>query len=298
MGDENPEPELIESAGPWPFVTRRVYRLPDRTHVMWHSRVHRKRLPGVGRGEARSLATTLLRSLWMPDKLNWWIGIIFALGSSLFVVGSVLSLAPGLAQAWSLDTRAVNMIFFAGSIPFTAAAYLQLFQSANAGEFSPMGITEKPRTVAFGWRPQNIGWLSCALQFPGTLLFNINTFDALLPGLDWLQQDLAIWAPDVAGSVLFLASGYLAFIESSHRHFAWRPESLSWWVTFSNLLGCVAFMISAVFAFVPPQAPGFDAAGLAILFTLIGAAGFFIGSLLMLPETALPASSQPAERPS
>jgi hypothetical protein len=295
MQQRTSEPELIESAGPWPFVTRRIYRLPDRTHVVWHSRAHRKRLHGMGRGEARSLAAMLLRSLWMPDKLNWWIGTVFALGASLFVLGSVLSLAPELAQAWSLDTRATNMIFFAGSIPFTTAAYLQLFQSANAGEFSPMGVAEKPQMAAFGWRPRDIGWLSCALQFAGTLLFNANTFDAMLPGLDWLQQDLAIWAPDVAGSILFLASGYLAFIETGHAHFAWRPHSLSWWVTFANLLGCVAFMISALFAFVPPRGPDFDAAELAILFTLIGAAGFLIGSLLMLPESAIAASPVPLE---
>jgi hypothetical protein len=257
--------------------------------------VHRKRLAEEPLVKALLLYRLLLRSLWMPGQLNWWIGVIFALGSCLFILGSVLSLAPGLARAWSLDSHAVNMIFFAGSIPFTTAAYLQLFQSANAGEFSPLGVVERPRPVAFGWRPHDIGWLSCALQFPGTLLFNINTFDALLPGLDWLQQDLAIWAPDVAGSLLFLASGYLAFAETSHAHFAWRPQSLSWWVTFANLLGCIAFMISAVFAFVPPQAPGFDAAGLAVLFTLLGAAGFLVGSLLMLPETALAGIARPAE---
>ncbi|MGD8854232.1 MAG: hypothetical protein PVI28_17785 [Gammaproteobacteria bacterium] len=287
----------IETRGPWPFITYRTYRSGDGSRVVWHSRVHRKRLPAEPATKALRLGRVSLRSLWMPRQLNWWIAMIFALGASLFILGGVLSLAPGLAQAWSLDSRAVNMIFFAGSIPFTTAAYLQLFQSANAGEFSPLGVTEKPRTVAFGWRPHDIGWLSCALQFPGTLLFNINTFDALLPELDWLQQDLAIWAPDVAGSLLFLASGHLAFAETSHAHFAWRPQSLSWWVTFVNLLGCVAFMISAVFAFVPPQAPGFDAAGLASLFTLIGAGGFLIGSLLMLPETALPGPAQPAENP-
>ncbi len=149
--------------------------------------------------------------------------------------------------------------------------------------------------VLFGWRPRDIGWLSCALQFLGTLLFNLNTFDAMLPGLDWLQQDLAIWAPDFAGSLLFLASGYLAFIETCHAHFAWRPHNISWWVTLANLLGCIAFMISAVFAFVPPQSPSFDTAAFATLFTLIGATGFLIGSLLMLPETALPATSDSLE---
>ena len=291
MHKDSAESGLIESVGPWPFITRRTYRLPDRTRVVWRSRVHRKGLPRAGPVHAGAVAAALLRGLWMPGQLNWWIAVIFALGASLFMVGSVLSLAPGLARVWSLDTDAINTTFFAGSIPFTTAAYLQLFQSANAGEFSLHGIRRTRRVVLFGWRPHDIGWLSCALQFPGTALFNLNTFDATLSGLDWLQQDLMIWAPDVAGSVLFLLSGYLAFVETCHRHFAWRPDSISWWVTFANLLGCLAFMISAAFAFVPPQSPDFDAAALAALFTLVGAAGFLVGSLLMLPETALPPDS-------
>jgi hypothetical protein len=289
MRDDGDHFELIESTGPWPYITRRTYRSREGLHAVWQSRVHRKRL----HTEEPGTSPTLLRGLWMPQQLNWWIAVIFALGSSLFILGSVLSLVPPLAIAWGLDATTVNAVFFAGSIPFTTAAYLQLFQSANAGEFSPHGITQTPRAVLLGWRPRDIGWLSCALQFLGTLLFNINTFDGMVPGLDWLQQDLAIWAPDVAGSVLFLVSGYLAFIETCHAHFAWRPQSISWWVTFANLLGCVAFMISAVFALVPPDAPGFDAARLAALFTVIGAAGFLIGSLLMLPETAVAAISGP-----
>jgi len=222
----------------------------------------------------------------MPQQLNWWIGVFFAAGSSLFLLGSVLSLAPALAQKWSVEAAAINPIFFAGSIPFTIAAYLQLFQAAKAGEFTPHGGPTPRRVALFGWHPRAIGWLSCALQFLGTLLFNVNTFDAMLPGLDWLQQDLAIWAPDFAGSVLFLASGYLAFIETSHAYWAWKPASLSWWVTFVNFLGCVGFMVSAVFAFVPPQLPSFDAATVSVSFTLIGAVGFLMRALLMFPETA------------
>ena len=125
----------------------------------------------------------------------------------------------------------------------------------------------------------------------GTVLFNVNTFDAMLPNLGWLQQDLLIWTPNVFGSILFLASGYLAFIETCHMHWAWKPASISWWVTFVNLLGCVGFMISAVFAFVPPRLPSFDAVTISVTFTLIGAIGFLIGSLLMLPETAKEISS-------
>lgn len=205
------------------------------------------------------------------------------------MAGSLLVLAPAMARALSLQADTINAVFFAGSIPFTTAAYLQLYQAANAREFLPAGDSEPRRTVLFGWQPHKIGWLSCALQFVGTVLFNVNTFDAMIPGLDWLQQDLEIWIPNVAGSVLFLASGYLAFAETCHAHFAWKPASISWWVTFANLFGCVAFMISAVFAFVPPKPLAFDALTVSVTFTLLGAVGFLFGSLLMLPETARPA---------
>lgn len=282
--------ELIDSAGPWPFTTRRTLRRPDGTHLVWHSRVHRKGLPTA---QPAGLGATLLRSLWMPRQMNWWIGLIFAVGSLLFMLGSVLSLAPTIFGQWSPDATVINAIFFAGSIPFTTAAYLQLYQAANAGSFSPQG-SQRPRAVArFGWRPRDIGWLSCALQFLGTVLFNVNTFDAMLTDLDWLQQDLAIWAPDFIGSVLFLAAGYLAFIETCHAHFAWQPASISWWVACANLLGCIAFMISAFYAFVPPSTPSFDALAISVTFTLIGAAGFLVGSLLMWPETAATGADGP-----
>jgi hypothetical protein len=140
--------------------------------------------------------------------------------------------------------------------------------------------------VWFGWRPRDIGWVSCALQFVGTLLFNLNTFDGMLPGLNWFQQDLLIWGPDVLGSVLFLASGHLALLEVCHSHWVWKPHSLSWWVTFTNWMGCLAFMVSAVFAFARPHPLVVDAATISVTFTLVGAIGFLVGSLLMLPETA------------
>jgi len=278
---------LVESAGPWPFVTRRRYLRPDGSHHVWESRPHRKALLGRRASTLASAGTGLLRCLWNPRELNWWIGAVFALGSLLFMLGSLLILMPGLAQRWSFEATGINAIFFAGSIPFTTAAGLQLLQAANAGDPGPHGSAARQRTVWFGWRPHDAGWLSCALQFAGTVLFNINTFDAMLPGLNWIQQDLAIWAPDVAGSILFLISGYLAFAEAGHAHFSWRPTSLSWWITVANLLGCVAFMISAVYAFVPVQTPGFDAAEISVAFTFVGAAGFLIGSLLLLPETAI-----------
>lgn len=174
----------VESTGPWPFISRHLLVRADGERIIRRSRQHRK-----GFHEATKVVS-LRHCLWMPRQLNWWIGSVFSLGALLFMLGSALILAPALARVWALDTNTVNMIFFAGSIPFTIAAYLQLFQAANAGQFSAQVNPSPRRTLIFGWQPHQIGWLSCALQFAGTLLFNINTLDAMQPGLKWLQQDL------------------------------------------------------------------------------------------------------------
>jgi hypothetical protein len=279
-----PESRLVEEKGPWPFVTWRVFRSADGRQHTWSSRHHRKGLLIHAVAKAEGNASKLLCCLWSPRQLNWWIGTVFALGSLLFAVASILSLAPSLVRAWSLNEMAVNAVFFAGSIPFTTAAYLQLFQAANVAPFAGNESSPKQRRKFFGWRPHDIGWLSSALQFLGTILFNFNTFDAMIPGLTWFEQDLVIWIPDFAGSVLFLFSGYLAFIEACHEHWAWQPKSISWWVVFINLLGCGGFMVSAVFSIVLPGSPNLEIVTVATILTLQGAVCFLVGSLLMLPE--------------
>ena len=267
----------IHESGPGPFVTIRRGRVDGRSFV-WSSRAHRK---GLLTHEAEAwLATRGRRLHWPALLLNSWIGGGFALGSLLFFIGSVLSLAPELARDLQLSAVEVNAVYFAGSIPFTVAAYLQLFQAANA-DVATTGPRSRPELI--GWHPREIGWLSSFLQFLGTLLFNVSTF-AALGGGSWLWQDLAIWSPDVLGSILFLASGYLAFIETCHAFWGWRPRSLAWWIVYTNLLGCIAFMASAVFAFVPVAGTSALAVELSILLTAIGAVGFLAGSLLMLRE--------------
>ncbi len=279
---------LIETGGPWGFITRRVYQCAEQELILWRSRHHRKGLPSCQPGSVLRVEIALLRSLWMPRKLNWWIGSVFALGSLLFLIGSWLSLDPALAQQVSMSTTGVNRVFFLGSIPFTSAAYLQLFQAANAGRPAPWKETSRKRIHWFGWEPMEIGWLSCALQFPGTILFNVNTFNGINANLNWIGQDWLTWTPNLLGSILFLSSGYLAFIETCHSHWAWNPESLSWWVTFSNLLGCAGFMLAALTSPVLPGSTGPVFPIISLIFTLLGALGFLIGSLLMLPESVIP----------
>lgn len=266
--DEHEESHsTIEASGGWPFVSRRV-RIIDGRIQAWESRKHRKGLSPLGHHRNASLLSA--------RHLNTWVGVVFATGAACFAVASLLSLFPDFAGLSAFSIR-INVLYFAGSIPFTIAAWLQLFQAANAR----FEANDQGRIVWFGWYPTEIGWLSCALQFVGTVLFNLNTFDAMSSSLDWLQEDLIVWVPDFVGSILFLASGYLAFVENCHAHWALRPRSLSWWIVVINLLGCIGFMISACFAFVFPGGSRDLAIAFSTAWTLQGAVCFLIGALLM-----------------
>lgn len=260
---------LVERSGPWPFISRKRILRADGKKDELQSRHVRKGLQHQ-------------RHRVRPD-LNQYIGAIFALGAALFAAASGLSLMPQIAQQLALNDADINALFFAGSIPFTTAAYLQLVQAANAPTWEHPA-TGKKSFNWFGWRPRDIGWLSCVLQFAGTLLFNINTFDGMRTDLTWLEIDLFVWVPNLTGSLLFLSSGYLAFVEVCHRHLAWLPKSLNWWITLLNLAGCVAFMIAAIYSFIPTAGDVLTNTNIAIAFTLAGALGFLSGSLLMLAE--------------
>jgi hypothetical protein len=70
-------------------------------------------------------------------------------------------------------------------------------------------------------------------------------------------------------------------------------RSRDWWIALVNLVGCVAFGISAVASYVVPSTgDALDLAG-ANVFTSLGALCFLIGALLLLPVS--PASDD-AER--
>jgi hypothetical protein len=81
----------------------------------------------------------------------------------------------------------------------------------------------------------------------------------------------------------FLVSSWLAWAEECHGPFAWRPALLSWWITALNLVGSVAFGVSAVASYVEPNGQLVSLA-LTNLGTFVGAVCFLAGAVLLLPE--------------
>jgi len=273
-----------------PFITRVDFRLPDGRPFVWKSR-QRRWLGGIhDLPEGRSVAEIDPRRWWLEvgllARIGWWIATLFMIGSACFAVASAAALFPDLLGAFALETNTINAVFFAGSIFFTLAAWMQLLAAINADRIA--AIKHRARLEGrlrwFAWKPWEIGWLSAFVQFVGTLLFNANTLDAMLPHLDWLEEDLLIWVPDLIGSVFFLVASGLAMIEYAHAEKDWDPADVSFWVVLVNLLGSVFFGVSAVFAVVLPATADLLDTWMANAFTCLGAVCFFAGAYLLLPE--------------
>ena len=262
-----PESWLVEEHSKvGPFVTREAYRVEDGTRHEWSSRRHRK-------GHERLTEHTVF---WQPRTLGWWIAVLFAIGSFLFAIGVVPSYATAVGavpDAWT---------FFVGSLFFTSAGYLQFVQAINAPP--DPGATERMAFRLFAWQPHRIDFWACGIQSLGTLWFNISTFAATRSALDAEQAHKMIWRPDMLGSIAFIIASWLAWAEVCHRWFAWRPHNVSWWIVAANLAGSIAFLISAFAAYIDPETGTIWRLPLANLGTFVGAVGFFVGAVLLIPE--------------
>ena len=106
----------------------------------------------------------------------------------------------------------------------------------------------------------------------------------MLTGLDWEQEDLLVWTPNMLGCVCFLVASGLAWVEFSHGSASFAPRNVSWWIVVVNLVGSIAFQASAVYSFAAPEGPDPHAVWLAGLYTFFGAACFLVGAYLLLPE--------------
>ena len=104
------------------------------------------------------------------------------------------------------------------------------------------------------------------------------------------------------GSLFFTTAAFLTYREavdagplkdnpSRRRVLVFQPRRIDWWAsavqlapTLLNLLGSIAFGVSAVASYVIPATGELRDAERANLGTLVGAICFLIGALLLLPE--------------
>jgi hypothetical protein len=190
---------------------------------------------------------------WAPRVRSWWIGVLFALGSACFAIGPF----PGFVHL--VGAQADAAVFFAGSIAFTTAAALQC--------------------IPLSW--------AAGVQLPGTLFFNLSTWDALDQTLSNADENRLVWAPDVFGSVCFLVASTIAYVPLRHE------PGLPRRIAVINLGGSIAFGISAIASYVVPETGDVLDLAAANVTTVIGALCFLAGAILLLPQPDAPATSGP-----
>ena len=212
-----------------------------------------------------------------PRLLNSAIAILFAVGSTCFAIGTLPWYVDAVGAAADAST------FFLGSIFFTSASCCQLLQAQSPG-MAPGSVADaRPRIAFWAPAPTDRGWLSAAVQFPGTLAFNVSTGFALVTSLTLTQTDRLVWAPDFVGSILFLIASAYGIAAVSNRFFEWRSHGAWWRIAWINMVGSIFFMASAIGAFVLPMTGDVANARWANVGTFAGAVCFFIGALLLLP---------------
>lgn len=197
----------------------------------------------------------------------------FMVGGSLFAVGAAAAIGDFAGSGFT------NWVCFIGAWFFTTAGLFQVTLSGDATISGPAG----PAGLAGQGRAFRAEWLAAATQSFGTILFNVSTTTALTARSVAAEKHY-MWNPDAGGSVAFLISAvlvYVAFYRSEHT--LWAPRDAGWWSAHVNMLGCIAFGVSAVGAFVMNDGSSRNA-GVANWATFIGAICFVVASAIVLPQ--------------
>jgi hypothetical protein len=170
----------------------------------------------------------------------------------LFAVGSACFALASMASQWASAPRpGIGVTFFTGSIFFTSAAFIQ-WRTA----------TERADRDA------------SLVQFAGTLFFNASTYAGMKHGLDTKEADLRVWTPDAIGSVCFLVSSAMAYGQVPGR------------MAGLNLLGSIAFGVSAVTSLIEPSTDEPVSAAIANAGTTLGALCFLAGAIMVMRGAA------------
>ena len=274
----------VDHAG-W-FTTGMTWDLPDGMSARWASRMARRRgrvelhdASGAETGVSRAEPVTARRL----GRINLVAAVSFAIGGSLFSLGALF------AQLGIGAARSVDLVYLVGGVFFSLGGYASTLQAANAPtDIDADGSLTSPRWRWWEFRPHNIGWLSAAVLFLGTLLFAVSLVAAFAENLTVRQSNTWIWIPDMLGCVCFLGSGHLAVLEICHGRIGVRIHEIGWWIVAVNQVGSVLFFLAGVAAYTRPATSTAVNLDIVNWGTFLGALCFVIGGVVQAfdkPET-------------
>lgn len=211
---------------------------------------------------------------WRPGDLGWQIAALFMVGSLLFALGSF----PPYSQL--VDGRVVGVTFVIGSLFFTGGGYSQFLDVVNSSDDPAVG--ESGRFRWWVWQPARMLWWASFVQLIGTLLFNVNTVDAMAETLTVQQENRLVWGPDVFGSIAFLVASHLFWLSVCGRVWCVRRDDADWWGALLNYAGSICFMASAITSFTLKTTGEAVSITIVNLGTFVGAICFLVGAYVSL----------------
>ncbi len=218
---------------------------------------------------------------WTPRDPEWRITVLFIVGSALFALGSF----PPYSQL--VDGRIVGITFVIGSLFFTTAAITAAVQVIDEDR--------NDGTRTRWWSDSRVSRLRWAavIQAAGTLLFNLNTIDAMIMTFDVEETNRLVWAPDFLGCIAFLVASHLYWWDTRRRRDGDGNEThgSEWWSSLLNYVGSVLFMASAIASFTLETTGEVVNIAIVNTGTFLGALCFLVGSYVLLPPSSPKAGS-------
>lgn len=250
--------------------TKIVFQEHNQPHV-WTSYNHRR--------SYKSSTSTRTLSL---SNLQFLKGLLFFIGSFLFVAGGTPSVIPAIIVNEKAVIFGINVTFLIGSTFFVAGAGVAFWISISAGRDSG----------ASKWiQPRRIDYWSNLIQLVGALFFQVNSTTAVIPSVvkTVRYSRYLIYLISTVASINFVTASYIKFIEAFHKFFAWRITSELWWEIIGNLVGSWLFLIASLTGLISPNMSLTVFAGF-----LIGSIAFMVGSALKIDNSTrrVPARAQ------
>lgn len=215
------------------------------------------------------------------------------LDGSLITPGGIPPLIPAIFSSFWILLFVVNLQFLMGSSCFFLSALLGVILTLRAPAIgygvpehyrsdSPertMPTREKAiREVALSLRRIDV-WAS-VLQAIGSCIYFSHSICNVIPPAYLYHPRLAVYMLSAMASALYVVSNYLMVVEVVRVWLGWKPQSLGYWESVSNMLGGAGFLVASILGF---WAPGRETLGIAGVYVsyLTGSIFFWLGSFMM-----------------
>ncbi|KAL2075204.1 hypothetical protein VTL71DRAFT_146 [Oculimacula yallundae] len=250
-----------------------------------------------------------MATIYPYRDMDWLVKIIFAVGSTSFLVNAIFGYRAVVAPESLFDgelTLAIPATLTCGAVLFLIGGYMQMLARFNAFGLRNQGgvevvkeksmeITRDPLVAMLGskewmWFPtsaeyrimsQDTFFKADLILFIGGHIFSIATVAGFPGVIDFTNPanlfliQATIFFPQVVGGTFFFVASLIGLVTAQRAWYVPNMSDLDWQGAFWNSLGAAGFVLAGATLIVLPTVPLSTA-----LASLIGSWAFLLGGLI------------------